>query len=147
MGQVLKISIYCMMFRPSWVLQGTHDCHLQDQEPSVPNQMQEVQQAVCWWDSEHPTHPPKWPQIRCQDQKPVAAHFNLPGHSMDTPWKTLQSWSLRRYGERMYSWDKEEKATGSTTSDLWHQRGWTWKTDLRTQPQMPEELHLVYWLV
>ena len=62
---------------------------------------------------------------------------------LDTLWKTLQSWSLRRYGERIHSWEEEERPTGSTTSDLWHQRWWwTWRTSLLTQPQMPEELHL-----
>ena len=49
-------------------------------------------------------------------EKPVAAHFNLPGH--------LQSWSLRRYGEKMYiQLRRRESCAAFTTSDLWHQRG------------------------
>ena len=40
------------------VAQGTHSCHLHDQEPSIPDWVQDMQQAVYWWDREHL---PQWP--------------------------------------------------------------------------------------
>lgn len=44
-------------------------------------------------------------------EKPVLEHFNLPG-------QTSLLWSLRRYG-KMFNWEREQRATGSITSDLW----------------------------
>ena len=43
---------------------------------------------------------------------------------VDTPWKTLRSWSLKNVGIMTFNSEEGGKDSGLTNSGVWHLRGW-----------------------
>ena len=43
---------------------------------------------------------------------------------VDTPWKTLRSWSLKNFGIMTFNSEEGGNDSGLTNSSVWHLRGW-----------------------